>query len=100
MQQAAPDPAPAAFIKNAWDRAAGAVGQAWEASARGLAQDAQRRHEFRMKHGHPPPGQTGPALIRAATAVTITAILALAAVAITAMTVYQDQVITFIASRD
>ena len=82
------------------DRMAQGAGRAREAFASALSQDAQRRHDLRMKHGYPPQGNAVPTLIRRAAAVVIAATLAAAAVLITAMAVYQDHVITFISTLE
>ena len=65
-----------------------------------LGQDAQRKHDLLMKHGHPLPGKTIPTLIRCTTAIAVALIAGATAVTIAAMAIYQDQVITFISTLD
>lgn len=89
MQHATPSP-------SLIDRMAQGAGRAREAFASALSQDAERRHDMKMKHGYPPQGNTMPTLVRSAAAVVIAATLAGAAVLITAMAVYQDHFIAFI----
>lgn len=64
-----------------------AAAHAGRATANSLTQDAQQRHDFLMKHGHPPVTSTTPTLIRATIACAI--LLSATAVLITAMVVYQ-----------
>ena len=75
-------------------RAMGAASHTGDRTTALSAHNANRRHQFSMKHGHPPSSTTGATFTRY-TAITLCVILASAtAVTIADMVVYQEHIIT------
>ena len=80
-------------VMPALNRAFQATARAGRALNDSMNASSSRKHELLMKHGYPPPGDTGATFVRACAGVACAAILGATAVLITAMVVYQEHVI-------